>query len=168
MFDWHPIHKQIFYEKQSYFFVTTFHMLSLYYFKLHTHKDVMLFFAYRTTFFRHKGFRELKRLKSFRLFQSPNLSSWGVKDVANVSRCWFVLLAEGQCVGIQSTLDGLSLGPGQCGQQQCIVYIFAVLADEVRQTSISQPLLLLFTFWVTQTTGMERPTAATRNEWNSI
>lgn len=124
------------------------------------HKDLMLFFAYRTTFFRHQGFRELNSLKSFRLFQSPNLSNWGVKDVANVSRCRFVLLAEGQCVGIQSALDGLSLRPGQCGQQQCVVYIFTVLTDEVRQTSIGQPLLLLFTFWDTQT-GVERPTAAT-------
>ena len=69
-----------------------------------------------------------------------------MEDVADVTRCRFVPLAEGQRVGIQPTLHGLSLGPGQSGQQYCLVYILAVFADEGRQTSIGQPLLLLFAF----------------------
>lgn len=74
----------------------------------------------------------------------PDLGYGGVKDVTDVTRCWFVPLAEGQCVGLHSTLHCLGLRPGQSRQQHGIVYILAVLADEVGQASVSQPLLLLF------------------------
>lgn len=80
------------------------------------------------------------------------LTDGGFEDVAYVPGCRFVPLAEGQRVGIYSTLHGLSLGPGQSGQKQRVVYILAVLADEGRQTGIRQPLLLLFTVWHTKRT----------------
>ena len=83
------------------------------------------------------------------ILYSPDLSDGGFEDFTDVARSRFVPLAQGQCVGIQSTLDGLCLSPGQSGQQHRVVYILAVLADEVRQTSVGQPLLLLLTLWVT-------------------
>lgn len=74
----------------------------------------------------------------------PDLGYGGVKDVTDVTRRRFVPLAEGQRVGLHSTLHRLGLRPGQSRQQHGVVYILAVLADEVGQASVSQPLLLLF------------------------
>lgn len=69
--------------------------------------------------------------QGFKSLNTPDLVDGGVEDVADVTGRWFVPLAEGQRVGIQSALDGLGLGPGQGGQQHGIVYMLAVLTDEV-------------------------------------
>lgn len=68
---------------------------------------------------------------TYTVSNSPDLGDGGVEDVPNVTRRRFVPLAEGKRVGIQSTLYSLGLGPGQGGQQHCVVYILAVLTDQV-------------------------------------
>lgn len=93
--------------------------------------------------------RHIKFDLSLHVFR-PDLGYRGVKDVSDVSRRRFVSLAEGQRVGLHSTLHSLSLCPGQSRQQHGVVYILAVLADEVGQASVGQPLLLLFAFWGTR------------------
>lgn len=87
--------------------------------------------------------RHIKIDLSLHVFR-PDLGYGGVKDVTDVTRRRFVPLAEGQRVGLHSTLHSLGLRPGQSRQQHGVVYILAVLADEVGQASVSQPLLLLF------------------------
>lgn len=72
-----------------------------------------------------------------------DLGDGRVEDVADVTRRRLVPLPQGQRVGVQPPLDGLGLGPGQGGQQHGFVYILAVLADEVGQPGVLQPLLLL-------------------------
>lgn len=80
----------------------------------------------------------------------PDLVYGGVEDVADVSRCRFVPLAEGKRVGLHPALHGLGLRPGQRGQQHGVVYILAVLADEVGQAGVGQPLLFLLALWRTR------------------
>lgn len=75
--------------------------------------------------------------------RAADLGDGRVEDVADVPRSGFVPLSQGQRVGIQAPLDGLGLGPGQSGQQHGFVYILVVLADEGRQSGVSQPLLFL-------------------------
>lgn len=75
--------------------------------------------------------------------RGADLGDGRVEDVADVARCRLVPLPQGQRVGVQPPLDGLGLGPGQSGQQHGFVYILAVLADEVGQPGVLQPLLLL-------------------------
>lgn len=75
--------------------------------------------------------------------RGADLGDGRVEDVADVARRRLVPLPQGQRVGVQPPLDGLGLGPGQSGQQHGFVYILAVLADEVGQPGVLQPLLLL-------------------------
>lgn len=105
----------------------------------------MLHFSFLLLFLPCGGVRCGRELQNPRRLKSPDLSN-GVEDIADVSRGRFVPLSEGQRVGIQSTLDGLGLGPGQGGQQHRFVHILAVLADEGGQAGVGQPLLLLFAF----------------------
>lgn len=99
---------------------------------------------------RHPSSRDLKRrlISAVSVIKPPgniwaDLGDGRVEDVADVSRRGFVPLPQGQRVGIQPPLDSSGLGPGQGGQQHGFVRILAVLADEVGQPGVGQPLLLL-------------------------
>lgn len=110
----------------------------------------------------------------FRAEKEQSLGCWAdlgdgrVEDVAHVTRRGFVPLSQGQCVRIQPPLDSLGLGPGQGGQQHSFVYILAVLADEVWQSGVSQPLLLLLALWHTNGPQVRTMNDANNNTNNTI